>query len=291
MTSRTAAFGANVNQGTFGNPYEVITGDAETGTCPLPEKSCPTRRPMKTLAELVHEQNGWYTALAVLCEFLGVVFIGLATQFARGMSDAGVSALTIGAVYCGSFFFFSSIAAPIHVNPLHTILYMFTFAESIWRGVLRIVAQALGFLTAAGLSKLILDSNYINTRLVVNSAAGFSAFEGFFVETLGETIFALIALQLFFHNVRGVSIPSASIILGITVAGFQGMGFPFTGASFNVFRWLFVNAIGWHTPYWPGSWWIYPVAALAGGAIAIGIHFLLKKILEQAQIEKEIKST
>lgn len=278
MSTRTSAFPDPVLQ--------LNSGDVESGTCPLPSKTCPTRKPMKTISELVHEQNGWYTFLAVACEFLGVVFIGLATQFARGMSDPGVAALTIGAVYCGCFFFFSSIAAPIHVNPLHTILYMFAFAESIWRGVLRIVAQALGSLTAAGLSKLILDSNYINTRLIVNSAAGFKATEGLFIESLGETIFALIALQLFFHNVRGVSIPSASIILGITVAGFQGMGFPFTGASFNVFRWLFTNTIGWHTPYWPGSWWIYPVSALIGGIIAIAIHYSIKKILEQAQIKQ-----
>lgn len=219
----------------------------------------------------LHEENPYMLAGTIVSEFLAVLTLGLVIQLARGFypGDQDAAGLAIGAGYMGAYFFFSTLQTNVHIFPVHTILHMIFKNEGILSGFLRLVVQFLGAFAVAGISFPILDSAYINTA--VHPGSGISVGETIFVETFGETFFALAAIQLANYGERGVSVPLSALIIGIATIGFQIAAYPASAASFNIFRWLATNIVGGNPSlYFGDDWWAYILSPLIA-LILVGV--------------------
>lgn len=242
------------------------------------KKSTTVRASVRKLYE---NENPWGLGITMTSEFLAVLMFGLVIQMARGFSPAEpvIGALAIGGGFIGIYFFFSTLHTPVHLNPIYTLLHMVCKNEGIMSGVLRIFVQLAASFAAAGISRPLLDSNYINTA--IRLGPGVSDLEGLFVETMGEVFFGLFVIQLALYGERGVSVPLSALIHGIAIISFQAFAYPVTAASFNMFRWLSVNAVG-GTPsaYFTNDWWIYLLAPLIAFVIILVIHFVFKWMID-----------
>jgi len=258
--------------------------DLEATTRQTPKSSSgsstkPTVR--ASVRKLYENENPWGLGIIMTSEFLAVLMFGLVVQMARGFSPAEpvIGALAIGGGFIGIYFFFSTLHTPVHMNPVHTLLHMVCKNEGIMSGVLRIFVQLAASFAATGISRSLLDGNYINTAIKLGP--GITDLEGLFVETMGEVFFGLVVIQLALYGERGVSVPLAALIHGIAIISFQAFAYPITAASFNMFRWLSTNAVG-GTPsvYFTNDWWVYLVSPLIAFVVVLVIHFIFKWMID-----------
>jgi glycerol uptake facilitator-like aquaporin len=264
------------------NLSDTEEGDIESRAVPkIPSDSSKKSTARTTVRKLYENENPWALGITITAEFLAVMMFGLVIQMARGFSPAEpvIGALAIGGGFIGIYFFFSTLYTPVHLNPIHTLLHMICKNEGIMSGFLRIVVQLAGSFAATGISRALLDANYINTAIKLG--AGISSLEGLFVETMGEVFFGLVVIQLALYGERGVSVPLSALILGIAVIAFQAVAFPVTAASFNMFRWLSTNAVGGNTDvYFTSNWWVYLLSPLIAFVIVLVIHFIFKWMID-----------
>ena len=269
-----------------GAPGDVEAGDAApllpSGERPVASASKSKKMTMN-LKKVAMGENPWFLTSTIVSEFLAVLTLGLIIQLARGFypADPVAGSIGIGGGFMGVYFFFSTLYTPVHLNPMHTVLHMICGNEGILSGMLRIVFQLAGNFAAAGISRPLLDSNYVNTAIKLGS--GISDLEGLFVETMGEIFFGLVIIQLALYAGHGVSIPLSSFILGVAIIGFQTIAYPITAASFNMFRWLATNAVGGSTVlYFTEDWWVYLLAPFIALVIVLAIHFFFKWLKDRA---------
>ena len=230
--------------------------------------------------------------LLVLGVSLGSGQSYLACAFATGATIAAMSML---------LFEIGNVSG----NPIITLaMIIYDDGTSPLAGFVEVLGQVVASFAAALLLLLILGDAVIprvptaidgsltmnafdRTATVVNPDAVGVAPEGnvnvgqaFIVEAIGSWVLAWVAiklLQISQHSSKSMNPISRGFVDFFTYTGLFVMAFPYTGASFNVFRSLGIAVIsGNWQPVVGASWWIYPVAPLVGLILALVTDFLLK---------------
>jgi hypothetical protein len=123
---------------------------------------------------------------------------------------------------------------------------------------------------SAGISKLILDSAYNNAEIVIRDS-NFNAGEAFYVEMIGSFFLTALAVLLPLNGVHPINI---AILLGLVTMGFQAYGFNVSSASFNLVRWLSVNAVAGSSA-WSSASWVWPIAPLVASVALIVVFWVM----------------
>lgn len=139
-----------------------------------------------------------------------------------------------------------------------------------------IVALFAAAFASAGFSKLILDSAYNNAEIVIRDA-NFNAGEAFFVELVGSFFLTALAVLLPLNGIHPINI---AILLGLVTMGFQAYGFNVSSASFNLVRWLSVNAVAGSSA-WSSASWVWPVAPLVASTALLVIFWVMSWALRK----------
>lgn len=241
--------------------------------------------------------------LLVLGVSLGSGQSYLACAFATGATIAAMSMLL-------------SEIGNVSGNPIITLaMIIYDDNTSALAGFVEVLGQVLASFAAALLLLLILGDAVIpRTPTAIDASLTMNAFDrtatvvnpdavglaphgnvnvgqAFIVETVGVWVLAWVAIKLLqiSHNSspKGMNPISRGFVDFFTYTGLFIMAFPYTGASFNLFRSLGIAVIsGYWQPYVSASWWIYAVAPLAGFVLAVITDFLLKIGVDYKMSEK-----
>lgn len=147
---------------------------------------------------------------------------------------------------------------------------------SIMEGFWLIVAVMAGAFASAGICLLVLDNAYNNAEIVIRDA-NFNSGEAFFVELFGYVFINALLLQL---PLNAVHPAITSIMLGLTMLGFQALGFNVSSACYNFTRWLSTNAVGGASA-WSSDSWVWPVA----GVVAVVAIALISNIMTWLRVK------
>ena len=259
-------------------------GDLEM--TPTPSSSTRSSKKYKATEEAVSKAfgtNGWKNVAIILSVLIGSFFSAYLMNTARGV-DVGSNnsiAVTIGAITTALFFGFGFFFIRLQLDPIHTILNIVFFDEPIGRGCVIIVIQFLGRL----LGSLVAHGQVGYVRFedaAVIPDGGYTTFQVFLVEfMLGLIIYIMHVGFSAISKENEVSLPTASILIGVATYFGQAITYPISGASLNVFHWLCTNiagSIGDSTQFWDNSWYVYPLAPLAA-AFTVGVWFVVMKYL------------
>lgn len=249
--------------------------------------------------------NPYHLALDCLATFVGVFFLSTAATLSRALAfgEDWIGMCAIAGVTSATYMFISvatgGSVAP-HFDIITILLSMrlfgiksfrkgtgkhvpkgsdqiidavdfrkgqYCFDMSVTEAFWLIVAVMAAAFASAGICRLVLDSAYDNAEITIRSS-DFNAGEAFFVELFGYVFLNVLLLQL---PLNGVHPAITSITLGLSVLGFQALGFNVSSACYNFTRWLSVNAVGGHSA-WNSDSWVWPVAGVVSVA-AIAVVF------------------
>lgn len=162
------------------------------------------------------------------------------------------------------------------INAVEVCKGQYCYNLSLTEGFWLIVAVMAGAFASAGICRLVLDSAYDNAEIVIRDS-NFNSGEAFFVELFGYVFINFLLLQL---PLNGVHPAITSIVLGLTVLGFQALGFNVSSACYNFTRWLSVNAVGGASA-WSSDSWLWPVA----GVVAVVSIAVISAIMNWLRIK------
>lgn len=150
-------------------------------------------------------------------------------------------------------------------NPAIQIALWVTGTMSGARTLAYVVAQLAGAVVAAFLLKLLVPGEIFDAAAggAAGLGGGIGAGKGILLEAVG-TFFLVWAVFATAIDDRGPFVKTAGFTIGLTITfGILAIG-PFTGAAFNVARWLgpAVAAGRW------ADWYVWIVGPIAGGVLA-----------------------
>ena len=240
-----------------------------------------TKAAIRETSAKVLGENGWKTGLILLSNFVGIVFLAYIIIAMRGDfigSNSSIASM-IGATFALVYFAFGYFFEPIQVDPFHTIIQMTLFDEPIGRGFLRIIIQFAGWIVGALMAHIQIGYDRYEEAAVIPDTS-FTTFQAWMIEAmLGVVIYIMYMGFSAVAKKREISLPIASLFVGITTYASQALAYPISSASLNIFHWLGTNIIGSlrnSTLYWPGDCYIYVLAPLFSVVVA-GLLFITFK--------------
>ena len=277
MSERNALNPEDIEDGSPMDPSPSSSSSSSSRGGAFPK----TRAALKETSAKVLGDNGWKTGLILLTNFTAIVFLAYITISMRGgfiSGDIGVAS-AMGAAFALVYFGFGYFFEPIQVDPFHTIIQMTLFDEPVGRGILRILIQFAGWIVGALMAHIQIGYDRYESAAVIPSG-NFTTFQSWMIEAmLGVVVYILYMGFSAVAKKREISLPIASLFVGITVYASQGLAYPISGGSLNVFHWLCTNIIGSlrnSNLYWPGDCYIYILAPLFSAVVAAFIFILYK---------------
>ena len=224
---------------------------------------------------------------AVLAELIGtLVFVLLGTSsvvaavnaWGGGSSVAIVIAVAHGLAIIVVVGFTAKLSGG-HINPAVTVAMMFSRHIGIFRGVLYIVAQAVGAVIGSLLVKWVVPNALEGNLGAHGLGGGATAGEGLLLEIILTFILLLVIYNVAVGKRAAVSAPVA---IGLTVLILHFSGLAFTGASMNPARSFGPAIVG---NVW-ADFWIY-ILGPAIGAIAMSIVWQIWKTIGDDNLEED----
>jgi len=277
------------------NP-QFVGKNVNDKVCLSPKSSCPPK--IENIVGNLHlEKNCWRWIFATALAELIAVFIFL---FVGGAVIASLVASPLQMIAGSIAFGFALLGALIVTSPWHThanptVTIMLYFFESpktrdLWYVLFRILGQFAGGFLAMWMLSIIfgqLGAQFDDISTIVDPLnVGFTAGEGFLMETIGSFILHLTVLVVsvfgsMMINAKAFRFKKA-LIIGFVFLALELAGWRVTGAAYNHARWLPAAAItGSFAPIVAGSWWIYIVGPIVGALIA-GLFMVLMMLMKNA---------
>ena len=222
---------------------------------------------------------------AVLAELLGtLVFVLLGTSAVVSVSNADDAGkfMVIAVAHGLAILVVVGLTAKLsggHVNPAVTLAMMFSRHIGVFRGVLYVVAQAVGAVVGSLLVKWVVPNSLEGNLGAHGLADGVAVGEGLLLEILLTFILLLVIYNVAVGKRAAVSAPVA---IGLTVLILHFSGLFLTGGSFNPAR-SFGPAVVANV--W-GDFWIY-ILGPAIGAIAMSIVWQIWKTIGDDNLEED----
>lgn len=222
---------------------------------------------------------------AVLAELFGtLVFVLLGTSAVVSVSNADDAGkfMVIAVAHGLAILVVVGLTAKLsggHVNPAVTLAMMFSRHIGVFRGVLYVVAQAVGAVVGSLLVKWVVPNSLEGNLGAHGLADGVAVGEGLLLEILLTFILLLVIYNVAVGKRAAVSAPVA---IGLTVLILHFSGLFLTGGSFNPAR-SFGPAVVANV--W-GDFWIY-ILGPAIGAIAMSIVWQIWKTIGDDNLEED----
>jgi MIP family channel proteins len=222
---------------------------------------------------------------AVLAELFGtLVFVLLGTSAVVSVSNADDAGkfMVIAVAHGLAILVVVGLTAKLsggHVNPAVTLAMMFSRHIGVFRGVLYVVAQAVGAVIGSLLVKWVVPNSLEGNLGAHGLADGVAVGEGLLLEILLTFILLLVIYNVAVGKRAAVSAPVA---IGLTVLILHFSGLFLTGGSFNPAR-SFGPAVVANV--W-GDFWIY-ILGPAIGAIAMSIVWQIWKTIGDDNLEED----